>query len=168
MTEPLKFGPHGQLTPETIQQADLTPAERERAYEMLEVQAAYLRILECLSYPVDPDGNVYDLNMLGPSKVAIAWTLALSGMRPTGPVYIKKRSFTAPGCYEDAHTWVDAREPDTAEDALQDHHRADDPNLPPDTRRLAAIRDGEPAMELPPIWNTVPQVFEDAAPRGER
>lgn len=158
----LPFGPHGELTQDTIDQADLTPAERERAYEMLEVQAAYLHILDCLSYPVDPDGNVHDLNMMGPTKVAIAWTLALAGLRPTGEAYIKKRAFTAPGCYEDAHTWVDIREPDTAEEALREHHQAGDPNLPPDTRRLAAIRDGESPMKLPPIWNTVPQVVDES------
>jgi hypothetical protein len=154
----LKFGEHGELTAQTIEQLNLTPAERERAYEMLRAQHAYLQILDCLTYPVDPEGHTHDLNMLGPTKVAIAWTLALVGFRLTGPRLIKKRSFTAPGCYEDAHTWVDAREPDTAEAALRPEDRADDPNLPPDTRRLAAIRDGAAPMEMPATWHTTPKV----------
>lgn len=154
----LTFGPHGELTAQTIEQANLTPAERERAYEMLRVQHAYLQILDCLTYPVDPEGHTHDLNMLGPTKIAIAWTLALVGFRLTGPRMIKKRSFSAPGCYADAHTWVDAREPDTAEEALRPEHRADDHKLPPDVRRLAAIRDGAAPMEMPPGWHTAPKI----------
>lgn len=164
---PLQFGEHGELTAKTIQQVDLTPAERERAYEMLRVQAAYLEILECLSYPVDPDGHTHDLSALGPTKVAIAWTLALSGMRLSGPRYIKKRNFSAPGCYEDAHTWVDAREPDAAEESLRPEHSADDPSLPPDTRRLAAIRDGAAPRNVPPTWQTTPKIVWENAPREE-
>lgn len=165
--KPLKFGKHGELTEQTIAAANLTPEEEARAYEMLHVQAAYLDILEALSYPVDPDGHIHDLSMMGPTKIAIAWTLALFGMRRTGPQCIKKRSFSAPGCYPDAHTWVDAREPDSAEDALRPEHRASDPRLPPDTRRLAALRDGEPPMELPPTWKTTPKIVWENAPREE-
>ena len=165
--KPLTFGQYGELTVQTIEQADLTADERARAYEMLKVQHAYLQILECLSYPVDPEGHTHDLNMLGPTKVAIAWTLALVGFRLSGPQRIKKRSFTAPGCYQDAHTWVDAREPDAAEEALQPEDKASDPNLPPDTRRLAAIRDGEPPMEMPATWHTVPKVTRTTVRREE-
>lgn len=164
---PLKFGRYGELTEETINQADLSDAERERAYDMLQVQHAYLQILDCLSYPVDPEGHVHDLNMLGPTKIAIAWTLALVGFRPTGPQCIKKRHFSAPGCYEDAHTWVDAREPDTAEEALKPEHRASDHKLPPDTRRLAAIRDGEPPMEMPATWQTGPNIVHTTVTRED-
>jgi hypothetical protein len=154
----LQLGQYGELTARTIEQADLSAAERERAYEMLNAQHAYLQILDCLTYPIDPEGHTHDLNMLGPTKIAIAWTLALVGFRLSGPRLIKKRNFTAPGCYEDAHTWVDAREPDTARQALRPEHRADDPSLPPDTRRLAAIRDGAAPMEMPPAWHTNPKV----------
>jgi len=164
---PLQFGDHGELTARTIQQVDLTPEERERAYEMLKVQAAYLEILDCLSYPVDPDGHTHDLSALGPTKIAIAWTLALTGMRLSGPRYIKKRSFNVPGCYEDAHTWVDARQPDTAEQALRPEDRPEDASLPPDTRRLAAIRDGAAPLNMPPTWQTTPKIVWDNAPREE-
>lgn len=164
----LTFGEMGELTPETIEQANLTPAERERAYEMVAVQAAYLQILDCLSYPVDPDGHVHDLNMMGPTRIAIAWTLALAGMRFSAPPHIKKRWFSAPGCYQDAHTWVDAREPDNAAEALRPEHRASDPNLPPDTRRLAALRDGEPPMDMPAGWHTEAKITRSIAPRGQQ
>lgn len=162
----LEFGKLGELTPKTIEQADLTPSEREHAYEVLRAQAAYLQILDCLSYPVDPDGHVHDLNMMGPTRVAIAWTLALVGFRMTGPQLIKKRSFSAPGCYEDAHTWVDVREPDVAE--LKPTDQADDPNLPPDTRRLAALRDGAAPMQMPETWKTEPQIIRTTVRRDEQ
>ena len=55
-TPKLKFGEHGELTPETIKQANLTREEQVRAREMMKVQQAYLEIMDCLSYPVDPDG----------------------------------------------------------------------------------------------------------------
>jgi hypothetical protein len=164
---PLQFGDHGELTARTIRQADLTAEEQERAYEMLRVQAAYLEILELLSYPVDPEGHTHDLSALGPTKIAIAWTMALSGMRLSGPKYIKKRGFSAPGCYADAHTWVDSREPDDAEEALRPEDSAYDDKLPPDTRRLAALRDGAPQPETPPTWKTVPKIIWDNAPREE-
>ena len=163
----LTFGEWGELTDETIDQADLTDSERERAREMVRVQAAYLQILDCLSYPVDPEGHVHDLNMLGPTKIAIAWTLALVGFRMSGLQHIKKRGFDAPGCYEDAHTWVDARAPDTAEEALRPTDKADDPTLPPDTRRLAAIRDGAAPMEMPATWHTEISVITSNVPRGQ-
>src|SRR5437588_11273876 len=108
----LQFGQHGELTPKTIKQANLTKAEEKRAYEMLEVQAAYLQILDTLSFPVDPEGHTHDLSALGPTKIAIAWTLALNGCRFSGTPYIKKRAINAPGTYADAHTWVDVRAPD--------------------------------------------------------
>jgi hypothetical protein len=160
----LQFGQHGELTPRTIKQANLTPEEEERAYEMLEVQAAYVQILEALSFPVDPEGHVHDLTALGPTKVAIAWTLALNGVRFTGPKYIKKRGVTH-ALYKDAHTWVDMRAPDDAADELQPEHSADDYRLPPDTRRLAAVRDGAPGQQLPPGWSVKPEVVWDDEPR---
>jgi hypothetical protein len=161
----LQFGQHGELTPKTIKQANLTPAEEARAYEMLHVQAAYLNILDCLSYPVDPDGSVHDLSAIQPTRLAIAWTLALCGFRQTGQQYIKKRGFDAPGCYRDAHTWVDARAPDTAEEQLQPQHRADDPNLPPDVRGLAARRDGVSPEPGPDLWHTPPNITYEDVPR---
>lgn len=163
----LQFGQHGELTPRTIEQANLSAEEKTRAYEMLRVQAAYIQILETLSYPVDPEGHVHDLSALGPTRVAIAWTLALNGARFTGPQYIKKRSINAPGVYADAHTWVDARSADTAEEELKPEHRADDESLPPDTRRLAAIRDGAPSQQLPDGWKVRPKITHERVPREE-
>jgi hypothetical protein len=93
--------------------------------------------------------------------------MALCGMRMSGNRYIKKRGFSAPGCYQDAHTWVDAREPDVAEEALKPEHKASDPSLPPDTRRLAALRDGDEAMSLPPTWTVAPKIVWENAPREE-
>jgi len=154
MTKKLTFGEWGEITAETVEQADLTEAEKARAYEIAEVQAAYLDILDSLSYPVDPEGHVHDLSALAGSKVAIAWTLALVGFRKSGSSYIKKRAVHAPGVYADAHTWVDSRAPDRAEEELQPEHSAFDANLPPDTRRLAALRDGAAPPEMPAGWHT--------------
>lgn len=154
MPEKLSFGEWGEITPRTIAQAKLTQAEKARAYEMMEVQSVYLQILSCLDFPVDPEGHVHDLSALGSSKVAIAWTLALAGFRLTGNPYIKKRQFTAPGCYEGAYTWVDSRAGDVADEDLKPEDSSHDPKLPPDTRRLAAIRDGVPPMATQQEWTT--------------
>ena len=167
MSSRLEFGAMGELTPTTIEQANLTPQERERAFEMMEVQNAYLQILDCLSYPVDPEGHVHDLNMMTPTRIAIAWTLALAGARMSGTPFIKKRYFSSPGCYANAHTWVDIRQPDTAEEALKPTDKADDPNLPPDTRRLAALRDGEPPMDMPQTWQNTPKLTTSFVPRDK-
>lgn len=164
----LQFGQHGELTPRTIKQANLSPEEEKRAFEMLKVQAAYLEILDVLSYPVDPEGHVHDLSALGPTKIAIAWTLALNGARFTGQRYIKKRGINSPEVYADAHTWVDARAPDDAMDELRPEHSAADYKLPPDTRRLAAMRDGEPRQDLGDVWHHTAQVFIDDEPRKEQ
>lgn len=163
----LQFGQHGELTPKTIKQANLTKEEEKRAFEMVKVQAAYLEILDCLNYPVDPEGHTHDLSAITPTKIAIAWTLALAGFRHSGKKYIKKRAFTAPGCYEDAHTWVDTRAPDDAAQELAPQHRAGDPRLPPDTRRLAALRDDSPPQDLGEGWHVKPKVFIDDEPRPE-
>jgi hypothetical protein len=161
----LEFGQFGELTPKTIRQAHLSKEEEDRAWEMLHVQNAYLQIVDCLSYPVDPEGHIHDLSAIGPTKLAIAWTLALNGFRPTGPKYIKKRPFSAPGCYKDAHTWVDVRQPDDAAQELRPEHRSGDYKLPPDTRRLAAQRDGE-QPDPPPAWSVRPEVSVDFVPRA--
>ena len=158
----LQFGDRGELTPRTIEQAGLEGEERERAYEMLVVQAAYLDIYEALDYPTDPDGHVVDLSgihMTQP-KIAIAWTLALLGYRQSEHAYIKRRYYGGPGVVEGAYTWVDSRAPDTAEEALRPEDRSDDPNLPPDTRRLAARRDGDPGQgpPMPDEWSVTPKV----------
>lgn len=159
----LEFGEYGELTPKTIKQANLTKEEEKRAFEMLKVQAAFLAILDCMSYPVDPEGNIHDLTALGPTKNAIAWTLALNGFRPSGKKYIKKRAYTAPGCYADAHTWVDVRQSDDAAEELLPEHRAEDEKLPPDTRYQAAKRDGQrPAAANEQQWHVTPKVtFKD-------
>lgn len=158
----LQFGDRGELTPRTIEQAGLTGEEKERAYEMLVVQAAYLDIYESLDYPTDPDGHVVDLSgfhMTQP-KIAIAWTLALLGYRQSEHVYIKRRYYGGPGVIEGAYTWVDVRAPDEAGAELRPEDRADDPNLPPDTRRLAAKRDGSPGQPppMPDEWSVEPKV----------
>jgi hypothetical protein len=158
----LQFGERGELTPKTIAQAGLTGQDRARAMELLKVQAAYLEIYDNLDYPTDPDGHVVDLSgihMTQP-KVAIAWTLALLGFRPSGRKYIKKRAIDSPGVYEGAYTWVDFRAPDDAAAELQPEHRSSDYKLPPDTRRLAAIRDGDPGQDLGG-WSVTPVITEE-------
>ena len=153
MAQKLPFGQLGEITSETIEAAGLAAAEKLRAYEVAEVQAAYLEILECLNYPVDPAGHVHYLSILGPTKVAVAYTLALAWFRKSGPPQIKQRRFTAPGCVEEAVTWVDARLPDTAAEELQPEHSVHDDSLPPDTRRLAAVRDGVAAAPMNEEWS---------------
>ena len=158
----LQFGERGELTPKTIAQAGLVGEERKRAHEMLKVQAVYLEIYDALEYPNDPDGHVVDLSgvhMTQP-KVAIAWTLALLGFRPSGRKYIKKRAINAPGVYEGAYTWVNALAPDDAAEELQPEHRSSDHKLPPDTRRLAAIRDQDPPQQLGG-WAVTPTITEE-------
>lgn len=159
----LQFGEHGELTHKTIEQAGLTGADKKRAQEMLKVQAAYLEIYESLDFPTDPDGNVVDLSgvYMTQPKVAIAWTLALAGFRRSAHAYIKKRGYHAPGVYENAYAWVDARAADDALGDLTAEHRSSDPKLPPDTRRLAAIRDGDPPQQLPPPWSVTPEITKD-------
>lgn len=164
---PLKFGEHGELTIETINSANLTPQERERAIEMLEVQKAYLELFDAMSYPVDPEANVYDMTAMAPVAMALAWTLALNGFRRSGTPYIKKRFVSGEGITEGAHTWVDFRAPDTAEEELQPEHSPDDAGLPPDVRALAAKRDGAVAPTLP-TWDGVrPKVIYVDEPRPD-
>lgn len=150
---PLKFGEHGELTLETINSVELTPEERERALEIMEAQRAYLDIIDAADTQViDPDGNTYDMSALRPVVWAIAWTLALAGFRRSGPVMIKKRFYSAEQVVAGAFAWVDARAADDAADELGPQHAAGDQSLPPDTRYLAAKRDGVVAEELPG-WN---------------
>ena len=159
----LQFGEHGELTHKTIQQAGLSGEERKRALEMLKVQAAYLEIYEALDYPTDPEGHTVDLSgmhMTQP-KIAIAWTLALLGFRSSGRKYIKARHYTAPGVAEGAYTWVDSRAADDAALELAPEHRSDDRNLPPDTRRLAAVRDGDEPQNLGEQWSVTPKITEE-------
>lgn len=163
----LPFGKHGELTEETIRKASLSREEKKRAYAMLEAQHAFLDILDTMSYPVDPDGHIHDLNHMKPTNMAIAWTLALNGFRRTGPQHIKKRYYSGGGMYQDAHTWVDMRAPDSAVDELQPEHSSADLNLPPDTRKLAANRDGEQPVNPQPEWHTEPKVIHEYAPRPE-
>lgn len=165
----LQFGAQGELTHKTIAQAGLTGEDKKRAIEMLKVQQAYLEIYESLDFPNDPDGHVVDLSgihMTQP-KVAIAWTLALLGYRKSGRAYIKKRSTVSPGTYDNGYYYVDSRAPDNPLNELQPHHTADDHHLPPDTRRLAAIRDGDPPMELAPPWSTKVKVTVEDVPREQ-
>jgi hypothetical protein len=161
----LPFGKHGEVTEETIKKANLTREEKKRAYAIHEAHKAFLEILDCLSYPVDADGHIHDLNHMEPTRLAIAWTLALSGFRKSGPPHIKKRFFTTGGVYQDAHTWVDVRAPDTAAEELRPEHQSRDPKLPPDTRKLAAERDGEQAVNPYTEWHTEAKIIREYAPR---
>lgn len=165
----LQFGDKGELTHRTIQQAGLTGDERKRAIEMLKVQQSYLEIYESLDYPNDPDGHVVDLSgihMTQP-KVAIAWTLALLGYRKSGKSYIKKRSTVSPGTYDDGYYYVDSRLSDNPLNELQPHHKADDHHLPPDTRRLAALRDGDEPQHLGTPWQQKVKVTVEDVPREQ-
>jgi len=163
----LKFGKYGEITAETVRQAGLNKAETEQAEKIVDANQAFLEILDTLSYPVDPDGHVHDLNHMTATNIAIAWTLALNGFRRTGPVIVKKRYFTAPGVYQDAHTWVRVDAPDFASQELRPEHSSMDVNLPPDTRKLAADRDGEEAVNPQQEWHTTPKVIHTYEKRPE-
>ena len=165
----LQFGDRGELTAKTIEQAGLTGEERKRAQEMLKLQAVYLEIFDALEHPQDPDGHIVDLSGIHftQPRIAIAWTLALLGMRPSGKKYIKKRFYSGPGVIEGAYAWVDSRAPDTALEELLPEHSADDHHLPPDTRKLAAQRDGAPGQQLPPGWSVTPTITDEFVPREE-
>ena len=159
------------ISNEDMERAGLTPEERERALEMRDVQVTYLRLLETMSYPVDQNGTTHDVNHMPGTLMALAWTLALSGVRFSGPVYIKKRypEVPSPGMYEDVHTWVDIRQPDKASDGLRPTDRSTDTSLPPDTRRLAALRDGDEQPQPPPQWKTKPKLryIEEPRPKDD-
>lgn len=165
----LQFGDRGELTMQTIEQAGLTGEERKRALEMLKLQAVYLEIYDALEHPQDPDGHVVDLGGVHftQPRIAIAWTLALLGFRPSGKKYIKKRHYSGPGVMDGAYTWVDSRAPETAAEELRPEHSAGDHHLPPDTRKLAAERDGAPGQQLPPAWSVTPKITESHVPRRE-
>ena len=164
---PLTFGDRGELTMETITQADLTPEERERALVMLEAQHAYLDLIDTMGdHVVDPEGNDYDLAMMQPAVWASAWTLALNGFRRSGETHIKKRFYSGDQVRPGAYTWVDARSADDAAEELQPLHYADDVSLPPDLRALAAQRDGAQPVELP-TWSVKPKITVVNEPRPE-
>lgn len=157
-TPPLMFGEHGELTKETIRAAKLTKEEKRRAYQMLEVQSAYLEILDTLSFPVDPDGHVHDLTLLPmPVKIAMAWTLALRGARFSGEQYIKKAPIKG-AAYADVHTWVDSRAPDDMPQEKMGEYQ-----LPPETKRLSP----EMTDPNPQDWHIKPKIVEKFAPRPE-
>jgi hypothetical protein len=163
----LQFGEYGELTHKTIDQAGLSGDERKRAQEILKVQEAYLEIYQALDFPNDPDGHVVDLSgvhMTQP-KVAIAWTLALLGFRSTGKKMIKKRFYNSGGIFENAYYYVNSHAPDDAALELRPEHRADDHHLPPDTRRLAAMRDGSPPQQLPDGFHAAPKIIYEDVPR---
>jgi hypothetical protein len=154
----LEFGPHGELTYDTIREAKskglLSKEEEKLAREMVKVHHAYLDILDCLSYPIDPEGHVHDLSAIGATRLAIAWTLALNGCRFTGKKYIKKHHINAAGCYSNAHTWVDARTPENAPAEALFKHRSD-VAPPPATQRL------DPNVPMPEMWHVKPRITYD-------
>ena len=111
---PLKFGPQGEFTFETLAQANLTPEEHARAVEIMECQRAYLEIIDTIGNNVlDPEGNVYDLSVMQPAVWAISWTLALAGARFSAPAYIKKQAVVGEHVPPGSYVWVDARKTDS-------------------------------------------------------
>jgi hypothetical protein len=90
------FGPRGELTAETIAAADLNADELPRAYEALDVQTAYLAILDALEYVVGPDGIFHSLAAITPTKLAVAFHLAKCGFRQTGPIYVARADLAPP------------------------------------------------------------------------
>lgn len=159
----LQFGQHGELTPRTIKQANLTKDEEKLAYEMLKVQAAYLEILDCLSYPVDPEGHMHDLSAIGPTKLAIAWTLALCGFRSSGKKYIRKEPSASIDGYPDAHTWADVRKAAAADV----HAESPDFTLPPDTKKISDAPPQSNGWQVAPKITYVNAARRDA-PTGKK
>lgn len=117
--------------------AGLSRERRNATHEMVDAQRTYLQVLEDLGTMVtDQSGRCHDLRAIQSTVMAFAWTLSLLGYRRTAKQWIRKRR------WKDQHgvereTWVDMRAPLT----LEEQHSADDRNLPPDIRSLAAQRD---------------------------
>lgn len=146
--------------------AGLDDEKALKVAEMRDIQRAYLELLEVMEYPVDQNGRVHDLNAMSAAVLGIAWTAALYGFRRSAEPRIKKRRITAPGCYENACTWVDVNAPDDAERDLQPGDYSDSRLRPPDVRGMAATRDGEG----PPViaeWHTKAKVRYVDEPRPE-
>ena len=53
------------------------------------------------------------------------------------------------------------RSPDQAADELRPEHTSTNFNLPPDTRRLAAIRDNDTPLQMPDMWRVAPKITYD-------
>lgn len=156
----------------------LNDEQRARTRDMQEAQQVYLQLAEDISYPLDQAGRVHDLVGLasmntdteeGPANstlMAIFWTMSLLGYRKTGPCFIKKRAYKDhSGVYRGAHTWVDVRAPDEAENELQAQHDQHQRDLPPDVRAAAARRDRDDGMRLSAEWHTAPEPVIKNGPR---
>lgn len=156
----------------------LNDEQRQRTRDMQDAQRVYLQLAEDISYPVDQGGRVHDLaglatmntdNEEGPANstlMAIFWTMSLLGYRKTGPAFIKKRAYKShAGTYRSAHTWVDARAADEAENELQPQHDQHQRNLPPDLRAAAARRDRDEGMKISATWHTKPEPVIKPGPR---
>lgn len=144
--------------------AGLDPEKAAAVADMRSIQRAYLELLEVMEFPVDQNGRVHDLTAMSAAVMGIAWTGALYGFRRSADPLIKKRRIHAPGCYENACTWVDVRAPDDAERDLRPGDFSEDRIRPPDVRGLAARRDGEE----PPViaeWHTRAEVRYIDEPR---
>lgn len=121
--------------------ADLDDAQRERTHQMIDLQRVYIQILDDMGVMVvDQNGRQHDLRAIQSTVMAFAWTMSLLGFRKSAQPWIKKRRWTDNHGIERL-AWVDVRQPDDPADQLTPEHKADDRNLPPDLRSLAAQRD---------------------------
>jgi hypothetical protein len=142
--------------------AGLSDERRQATHEMVDAQRVYLQVLEDLGTMVaDQNGRIHDLRAIQSTVMAFAWTLSLLGYRKTAKQWIKKRR------WKDRHgvereTWVDIRQPDTPDE----QHRADDRNLPPDLRSLAAQRD-DLSPRVQGEWHTTvePKIVDAPRPK---
>lgn len=160
--------------------AGLNEEQRQRTRDMQEAQLVYLQLAEDISYPVDQAGRVHDLQGLasmntatedGPANstlMAIFWTMSLLGYRKSGPQFIKQRAYRRhDGVYRNAHTWVDARAPDEAENELQPQHDQHQRDLAPDLRAAAARRDRDDGIRISAEWKVKPVPIIKPGPRPE-
>lgn len=146
--------------------AGLDDEQAAKVAQMRDIQRAYVELLEVMEYPVDQNGRVHDLNAMSAATLGIAWTAVLYGFRRSADALIKKRRVIAPGCYDNACTWVDVDAPDIAELDLKPGDYSDDRLRPPDVRGLAAARDGE-GPQVTAQWSTRVEVRHVDEPRPE-
>lgn len=127
---------------DSIELPELPPLPKlpERRKDDPLVDAMY-DIAECLVYPVDSKGRIYDVRFMLP---VLAFHLARAGcvVDPERAVIKKRRRPPSPGVVEDAVDWVPLNAPDSVEDELADATLADLDRLSPAARAVLMRRLG--------------------------
>lgn len=130
-----------------------------------EYRGAMSRLLDCLQYPVAPDGTVFDSSLFG---AVAAYHLARCGFDVARTPLIQKRPVSGPGIIVGACEWVSTDEdasPVTYSSPISDLENmtiAQIDALPEPLRREARQKLGLPYEE--PGWNQKPEVSIEDAP----